>query len=133
MTEDMIVAMFATETDAEAAIRDLEAASIPGIRIVRHAKLDTVPGYSVSSVDQTDTGGFWSRLFSGEPEGRASDGEEEGFGAIITVHSFELDADAIIDILERHELIDVDRHVTSPGPAAGAESDTVAENTADRL
>ena len=113
MNEEIIVAVFAAEADAEAATRDLQAAGVPDGAISRHSGLDTVPGYSVPNADAPDAprSGFWSRLFGAPPQ-PASGEEHQGGGAILVVHATDTHAAGIITILERHELIDLDERFT---------------------
>ena len=119
---ETIVAVYATETHAENAVRDLKASGIPDAGISRHAGTETVPGYGVPDhAADHPQGGFWSRLFGGEPDhGTAPfDRSLESGATVITVRAASIHAAAIIDILERHEPVDLDEHV-APATAGSA-------------
>ena len=115
MNEDMIVAVFANVAHAEAARRDLIAAGVPEEAIVRHESIHTVPGYSVVDEPAARPSGFWSRLFGGEHDRGTVFPDREG-SAILTIGTTEAHAADIIDIIERHELVDLDEHVITERP-----------------
>jgi uncharacterized protein (TIGR02271 family) len=122
---ETIVAVYATEAHAENAIRDLKASGIPDAAISRHAGTETVPGYGVPDhANEPPQQGFWSRLFGGEPDHgtHAYDRSLESGATVITVRASDTHAAGIIDILERHEPIDIDGHdapaAAMPAPAS---------------
>ncbi len=118
MQEETIVAVFATDAHAEAALADLKAAGIPDRSLSRHLAIETVPGYSVPTDDRFDAppSGFWSRLFGAKPEHPTELSDPGAGGAIITVDTAGASAAGIIAVLERYELVDLDERVTDIHP-----------------
>ena len=133
MKEELIVAVFATETSADAAIRDLQDVGIPDVAISRHARIETVPGYTVPGTDEgpAPRSRFWSRLF-GQPAPDDA-GHPDAGRVIIAVSASDIHAPGIIDILERHELVDLDQRTTGgqlpAGALAGLAPDRVGADT----
>jgi hypothetical protein len=67
MNEEIIVAVYAMEAHADAAVRDLEAAHVPPTAITRHAGGPATSGTPGSTGNPAGQG-FWSTLFGGEPD-----------------------------------------------------------------
>jgi len=115
-----IVALYGSRSDAEAAIRDLEAEGFDRsiAEIVTHAEALTSMG-SASGADYTDTdyarqnsGRFLSRLTSWDiPERDAhvyAEGVRRG-GALLKLRVDDDDVDRAVAVLERGNVVDVDQ------------------------
>jgi hypothetical protein len=63
MTEQTIVAVYDKLTDADAAVRDLEAASVPSQAISRHEGRTEMTTATSAPIREE---GFWARLFGSE-------------------------------------------------------------------
>ena len=104
MTE-MIVAAFDSPSVAQAAIRDLENAQIPSAQIRNYTKDE--PAYQEYRTRQPEhQGGFWSWLIGEEPnqtqEYAAYDTSLASGHTVVTVAVDELNADAVMGILNQH-------------------------------
>src|SRR5689334_17171058 len=66
-----IVATFATENDASAAVRDLDAAGIPASSIRRY-KPESASTIRGTAEPATESGGFWAWLLGEEPTGETT-------------------------------------------------------------
>ncbi len=108
MNQQTIVAVYDTAARAEAAVRDLEAASVPADAISQHAKTGGTTGTATAS--HTHEQGFWSKLFGTEPEydTQAYDRSIERGAIVVTVKSSEEQYDRIAAILEKHDPINLD-------------------------
>jgi hypothetical protein len=126
MNEETVVAVFETAEHADAAIRDLNAVGIPDAALSRHASTETVPGYSIPGYasegidperdpEPPPRTGFWARLFGGEPEHGTSvyDRRIAAGGTVVTVRTTDLHVDAVVEILDRHNPVDIDEHTTA--------------------
>ena len=130
MTDETIVAVYDTAEHAALAVRDLEAAGVPSSAISQHS------GQSMSSSSTSTTGtppreqGFWSSLFGGEPEREHDtavyDRSLAGGSTVVTVKTPEQYLTHTMEILERHNPIDIDERAaaygatTTPTPTAGS-------------
>lgn len=146
MTEETIVAVFDTEAQADAAVRDLEAAKVPTSAISRHPS--TKVGMTTASTTPVREEGFWSSLFGGEPDHDTAvyDRSLESGSHLVSVRVPEDHVSAVTTILERHNPVDIDDRAASyglkqtttttrqplatPTPAA---TDTRATNTGDTI
>lgn len=98
-TETTVIAVFDNETDASAAVRDLESAGIDSGQIEVHANAQT------SGTQQE--GGFthWLKsLFGSDEEEHAAYGTaySQG-GTVVAVKASEAQVDAVADLLQRHD------------------------------
>ncbi len=125
MDNETIVAVFDTAEHAAAAVKDLEAAGVPSSAISQHAGSGAsgmTTGTSTSAAAPGQEKGFWSSLFGGEPDyghdTAVYDRSLQGGSTVLTVKGGEAHATQILDILERHNPIDIDERAASYGVAA---------------
>ncbi len=139
MTQETIVAAFDTEAHAQAAARDLEAAGVPASDISRHP--DSTAGQSRTTTMASQAApahkepGFWGRLFGADDQAYTQDATYtqdrtvydrtlDTGGSVISIRiaNVEQDGDRIMQILERHNPLDIDERAVSYGattPSAG--------------
>jgi uncharacterized protein (TIGR02271 family) len=116
MTDETIVAVYDSAEHATLAVRDLEAAGIPAGAIMQHAK-----GGSATSASTTTTSaheeGFWASLFGSGPEHEHEtsvyDRSLEAGSTVVTVKAPESHLTEVMDILERHNPVDIDERAAS--------------------
>jgi uncharacterized protein (TIGR02271 family) len=115
MTDETIVAVYDTATRADAAIRDLEAAGVPSSAITREPS--TAGGMSDGPGRPVREQGFWSSMFGGEPDQGTAvyDRSVEPGSHVLTVKAPEARVAHVIDILERHNPLDIDDQATGFG------------------
>jgi uncharacterized protein (TIGR02271 family) len=116
MTEQTIVAVYDRRTDADAAVRDLAAASVPSQAISRHENGTE----TTTEIAAPREEGFWARLFGSEPDHDTSvyDRSIENGSSVVTVRVSNDQVDHISSILETHNPIDVEErsaHYTTSG------------------
>jgi uncharacterized protein (TIGR02271 family) len=122
MTEQTIVAVYDRLTDADAAVRDLEAASVPSQAISRHEG-GTETTATAAPVREE---GFWARLFGSEPDHDTSvyDRSIESGSSVVAVRVSSEHVDRVSSILETHHPIDIDErsahYLTSDATATRA-------------
>jgi len=128
MNEEIIVAVYDTEAQAAAAVRDLEAAHVPPEAISRHAGTERMSGSAASGADATGGQGFWSSLFGGEPDHDTAvyDRSLENGSSVVTVRVPDEHVDGVTRILERHQPIDIDERAASLGLGATRSAATAA-------
>ena len=141
MNEETIVAVFDTAEHAAAAVRDLESAGVPSSAITQHAGTAT-GSMSTSTSTTTQPGaekGFWASLFGAEPEyghdTTVYDRSLQGGSTVVTVRGSEQHLSKVLDILERHNPVDIDERAASYGTSAStatAAGLNTAANTTDR-
>jgi uncharacterized protein (TIGR02271 family) len=117
MNEEIIVAVYDTEANADAAVRDLETAHVPPEAISRHAGTGSAPGGTASSANSVRGQGFWSSLLGGEPDHDTAvyDRSLESGSSVVTVRVPGEHVDGVTRILERHDPIDIDERAASFG------------------
>jgi uncharacterized protein (TIGR02271 family) len=105
MTEQTIVAVYDKLTDADAAVRDLEAASVPSQAISRHEGRT-----EAATTTPVREEGFWARLFGSEPDHDTSiyDRSIESGSSVVAVRVSSEHVDHVSSILETHHPIDLD-------------------------
>lgn len=120
MTDETIVAVYDTAEHAERAIRDLEAAGVPTSAITQHAEHPATAG-AVGAAPQREQG-FWSSLFGGEPEyghdTAVYDRSLAGGSTVVTVRAPEQYLVHTMEILERHNPVDIDERAAGYGSSA---------------
>jgi uncharacterized protein (TIGR02271 family) len=106
MNEQTIVAVYDTVADADAAVRDLEAANVPSGSISRHSRGSENTTTTAPARDE----GFWAKLLGSEPEDDTSvyDRSIDSGSCILTVRVPGEQADRVSQILEIHKPIDLD-------------------------
>lgn len=113
MTNETIVAVYDTEAQAAAAVNDLESAGISSNAINQHARTGIRTGSSATATAMpARKTGFCANLFGAEPERpydtTVYDRSLESGAVVVTVKVPEQYPDQVIDILERHNPIDID-------------------------
>ena len=129
MNEQTLVAVYTTAAHADAAIRDLKAASVPAGSISQHTQ-QAAGTHSTTPVREE---GFWSKLFGTESQ-HDSTLYEQSIAAGSTVVSVKIQDnqfDRISAILEKHDPIDIEENeystqssTTRLGGAAAAGTST---------
>ena len=120
MTEETIVAVYDTATQAQAAVASLCSEGIPESAITLHADTArTSPG----AVPQREQG-FWSGLFGGETghDTTVYDRSMQSGATVVTVKLPEAHIAHVMQILESHNPVDIDDRATGYGlqqPATG--------------
>lgn len=110
MMSDTIIAVFDTAEHAALAIADLKNSGVPDSAISQHREADTTTTSTSASTGQKP--GFWSNLFGGEPE-RAHDTSVYDRsmatgGSVVSVQAPANVMDQVVEILERHNPVDID-------------------------
>ena len=127
MTDEIIVAVYDTSEHASYAVRDLESAGIPSSAITQHAGSGLTTDSSTAAAPGRETG-FWARLFGGEPEyGHDSTVYHRSLEAgatVVTVKAAGQHLTQVMEILERHNPIDIDERATAYGLGTGSTTTT---------
>ena len=124
MSMETIVAVFDTAPHAAAAVQDLVSAGVPSNAITQHSS-STAGGTATTSTGATGTGaagqgqGFWSSLFGAEPEQgydtAVYDRSMQGGSTVVSVKAPEASMTQIMDILEKHNPVDIDDRAATYG------------------
>ncbi len=129
MSMETIVAVFDTAAHAAAAVQDLVGAGVPSNAITQHSS-GTATGTASTSTSAMGTGamstgtagqgqGFWASLFGGEPEqgydSSVYDRSMQGGSTVVSVKAPEASMNQIMEILERHNPIDIDDRAATYG------------------
>jgi len=118
MTNETVVAVFDTAEHASRVVQDLEAAGVPSSDITQHASSGLTTGSTTSTTPVREKG-FWASLFGGEPEYEHDtavyDRSLESGSTVVTVKTSEQYLTHVVDILERHNPIDIDERATGYG------------------
>lgn len=123
MTDQTIVAVYDTMADAQAAIRDLEAAGIARGAIETHAGADTQVQSERVETGAHEGGGFFAWLFGDDTpdHDRAVYQDSLGRGgSVVSVRTAEEDRSEVIALLERNNPVNVDERGQSLGYATPA-------------
>jgi uncharacterized protein (TIGR02271 family) len=106
MTKQTIVAIYDRRTDADAAVRDLAAASVPSQAISRHENGTETTTETAAPREE----GFWARLFGSQPDYDTSvyDRSIENGSSVVTVRVSSDQVDHISSILETHNPVDIE-------------------------
>jgi hypothetical protein len=134
MTQHTVVGVYDAESDAAAAVRDLEAADVPAGSINQHTKAN-FGGTDFSNANAiTHKQGFWGHLFAttGADDSDLYSRSVERGSTVVTVRVSEDDVDRVSAILESHGPIDLeDESVdgipdaeTAAGPITDADGTT---------
>lgn len=113
MLEENIVAVYDSEAHADAAVRDLQSASIPSSAISRHSGSAVARDTAHPVREQ----GFWASLFGGEPDHDISvyDRSLDNGSSVVAVRVGEAHVQHVTDILERHGPIDMEDRAMAYG------------------
>ncbi len=118
MSNETIVAVFDTAEHAAAAVRDLESAGIPSGSISQHSG-SAGAGTTTHTTTTGEGQGFWASLFGAEPEydrdTAVYDRSLQGGSTVVTVHGEQAHMDQVLDILERHNPVDIDERAATYG------------------
>ena len=114
MTDETIVAVYDTATQAQAAVASLRSDGVPESAISLHA--DTAHASGTAPVREQ---GFWSGLFGGEPDHDTSvyDRSLQSGSTVVTVKVPEAHIPRVMQTLESHNPIDIDDRATGYGLA----------------
>ncbi|MFC5355543.1 YsnF/AvaK domain-containing protein [Azospirillum himalayense] len=128
MTDETIVAIFDTDTQADAAVRDLKAANVPADAISRHAR--NAPGTGTAAPAQET--GFWASLFGGDPDHDAAvyDRSVESGSTVVAVRAPGQHTAMVTEILEMHRPVDIDERASGYGLSGTTTSTTTTPVTA---
>jgi uncharacterized protein (TIGR02271 family) len=133
MTDETIVAVYDTSEHASRAVRDLESAGVPSSAIKQHTGSGLTTGSTTTAAPGREKG-FWASLFGGEPEHEYDttvyDRSLDAGSTVVTVKAGDQHLTQVIDILERHNPIDIDERATSYGLATGSTTTTRTTATA---
>ena len=131
MTDETVVAVYDTAEHAALAVRDLEAAGVPSSAISQHASSRGATGSTTTAAPVREQG-FWASLLGGESEHEHDttvfDRSMESGSTVVTVKAPEQHLTQVLDILERHNPIDLDERAASYG--LGADGTTTTTTTA---
>jgi uncharacterized protein (TIGR02271 family) len=120
MTNESIVAVYDTAEHAARAVEALEAAGVPSSAISQHASSAVSDTTTTAPVHEK---GFWATLFGGEPEYEHDtavyDRSLASGSTVVTVKAPEEHLNQVMDILERHNPIDLDERASSYGLSTG--------------
>ncbi len=137
--DETIVAVFDTAAHASAAVQDLKSAGVPDADITQHAGGATAGASGMTtgttSAEPRQEQGFWASLFGADPEHDRDtavyDRSMQGGSTVVTVRGAGSHLDQVLDILERHNPIDIDERAASYGLAqTGAVAPAAAGVTA---
>jgi uncharacterized protein (TIGR02271 family) len=118
MNEHTLVAVYDTADQANAAVRDLEAANVPASAIGQHARNGSVPGATSTEMEApVREKGFWASLFGGEPDYDTSvyDRSIDSGSTVVTARVPGEQFDQISEILEKHDPVDLDERTARYG------------------
>jgi len=131
MPEQTIVAVYDKPADADAAVRDLEAASVPSQAITRHdGRTETTTMASAPVREE----GFWARLFGSEPDHDTSiyDRSIDSGSSVVAVRVSSEHVGRVSSILEMHHPIDLDERSAqylASGPTGTGTTSPIAPAT----
>jgi uncharacterized protein (TIGR02271 family) len=129
MTDETIVAVYDTAEHAALAVRDLEAAGIPSSAISQHAAAGSMTGSTAPTTAAPHREqGFWASLFGGEPEYEHDttvyNRSLESGSTVVSVKTSEPHVTQAMEILERHNPVNIDDRATSYGVSQTAATGT---------
>jgi uncharacterized protein (TIGR02271 family) len=124
MTEQTIVAVYDRRSEADAAVRDLMAASVPSQAISRHENGGETTTETVAPREE----GFWARLFGSQPDHDTSvyDRSIENGSSVVTVRVSSDQVDHISSILETHNPIDIEERSAQYTASRAATTSTIS-------
>ncbi len=128
MADENIIAAFDKMSDADSAVRDLEAAGVPSTSITKHASETATGGAAMPARKE----GFWSSLFGAEPEHDTAvyDRSIESGGVVVSVRTPEAHVTRVTEILERYHPVDLNERASTYGlRGTGAATDTTMGTT----
>jgi uncharacterized protein (TIGR02271 family) len=124
MTEQTIVAVYDRRSEADAAVRDLMAESVPSQAISRHENGAETTAETVAPREE----GFWARLFGSQPDHDTSvyDRSIENGSSVVTVRVSSDQVDHISSILETHNPIDIEERSAQYTASRAATTSTIS-------
>ena len=113
MSNETIVAVYDTAEHAANAVRDLEAAGVPNNAISQHNSTSTTAASTATTPPPER--GFWANLFGDDQphETHVYDRSIEGGSTVVTVRPPETLLTQAMDILERHNPVDLEERAAS--------------------
>ena len=110
MNQQTLVAVYDTDTHADAAIRDLTASGVSSEAISKHAKSAGTSATDTATAEHEQ--GFWGKLFGTAPEhdAKAYGRSLESGATVVSVWVLGDQADKVSAILEKHNPIGLDEH-----------------------
>ena len=136
MAEETIVAVYDTAAHADAAVQDLRAANVPADAISRHAEA-TALGTGTAAEPAPVREGFWRSLFGTntayDQDASVYDRSLAGGSTVVSVRVLDQHVAGVMDILERHNPVDIEDRAASYGVSqktTDADSADVADATA---
>ena len=116
MTNETIVAVYDTTAHAQAAVDSLKSAGVPADAINIHTD-ETRAATGTTTAAPVREQGFWSTLFGGEPDHDTAvyDRSMAGGSTVVSVDAPEEHVAKVLDILESHDLVDIDDRAASYG------------------
>jgi uncharacterized protein (TIGR02271 family) len=134
MTDETIVAVYDSSADAALAVQDLEAAGVPSRAISQHTESGLTTNATTTTAAPVREQGFWASLFGDEPayghDATVYDHSLKSGSTVVTVKASEQHLTQIMDILERHNPVDIDERASSYGLAASSGATKVTSPTA---
>lgn len=123
--EETIVAVYDTPAHAELAINDLRAANVPEAAISSHTGQYSADATSGAPVREK---GFWTSLFGGETydDEHVYEHSAQGGSSVVAVKTPVHDIDAVMEILERHNPVNLDERAASYGASTGTMTSATA-------
>ena len=116
MSMEAIVAVFDTAAHAAAAVQELEGAGVPADAITQHSAAATAGSSSTAAAPAPEKG-FWSSLFGAEPEQGSDsavyDRSLQSGSTIVSVKVPEQSLTQVMEILERHNPVDIDERAAT--------------------
>jgi len=127
MTDAVIVAVYDTVTQADAAVHDLDSANVPSSAISRQPSTTT----TVTGSEPPREKGFWSSLFGGEPDHDTTvyDRSVASGSHVVTVKVPEVHVERVSSILERHNPVDIDERAAGYGLGTATSTATTTKET----
>lgn len=132
MFSEIIVALYESDADADAAVAEMLAAGVPLSSIHRHSKAGT-PGPAPRGAGHEP--GFWSRLFGGHSSDHAvyDQALHNGRNVLTVADVPGHDMGPVTEILERHNPVNIDEQAVNytgiahdPDPVVSGRDDPAA-------
>ncbi|WP_448208277.1 YsnF/AvaK domain-containing protein [Azospirillum sp. sgz302134] len=132
MTDETIVAVYDTDAQADAAVRDLRAANVPADAISRHARTASASTTPAPAAAPESKPGFWGSLIGGDPDHDAAvyDRSLDSGSTVVAVRASGQHAAMVTEILETHGPVDIDERASADGMSDRLSVTTTREGAA---